>query len=62
MSDHNFGIVKCCDRNSGYIRFNWSYNLFYIDLDDVDGVAVLDSVEYCPWCGILLDTNLLEDG
>lgn len=53
--------VKCCPSNRGFIRFHDVYNNFYIDLDDVDGVAVLENIEYCPWCGILLDTNLLEE-
>lgn len=58
MSDENkgFSFVKCCKYNKGYIQFD---DVFYIDLKD-DRPIILDHIEYCPWCGILLDTNLLD--
>ena len=63
MSDQNFGLVKCCDRNKGDIRYWYGYNMFSVDMeekDNPDGYAVLENIEYCPWCGIMLDTNLVE--
>lgn len=47
--------VKCCDRNKKSIYLLHANNLFYFD--SVDAFPI----EYCPWCGILLDTNLLEE-
>lgn len=49
----SFTHVKCCDRNDSRVYLDHEDNLFY--LGGVDAI----SIEYCPWCGILLDTNLL---
>ena len=61
MSNENkgFSFVKCCERNKNYIYLTYDDNLFNID---DEGGMMSSSIEYCPWCGILLDTNLLEDG
>lgn len=58
MSDENYAYVKCCEKNKQYIFITYDDNLF--NLDNGNGV-IPDNIEYCPWCGILLDTNLLED-
>ena len=60
MSGENkgFSFVKCCERNKNYIYLTYDDNLF--NIDDESGV-LSSNIEYCPWCGILLDTNLLED-
>ncbi len=52
-----FSYVKCCDRNHHRIYLVHQDNLFYLNCDDGYDTCI----EYCPWCGILLDTNLLED-
>jgi hypothetical protein len=59
----NFVNVKCCDRNKDHIYWSTKDDRFYIDCfdmvytkDDED----YEPIEYCPWCGVLLDTNLLE--
>ena len=49
--------VKCCKDNE-------KHNSIYYDDSDDPCFRLTDSddpIEYCPWCGILLDTNLLED-
>ena len=55
--------VKCCDRNNGWIYYDDAGGVFkllgYDDTSD-DPDTGNHPVEYCPWCGILLDTNLLE--
>lgn len=64
MDNRNFAYVKCCERNRNYIYF-WfhgnSFGLVHYDADDPDEGITNEPIEYCPWCGILLDTNLLED-
>lgn len=55
MKSPHWTYVKCCDRNKKSIYLLHANNLFYFD--SVDAFPI----EYCPWCGILLDTNLLED-
>lgn len=53
MSDH--AQCNCCEFGKEHIYMDWSADRFYIfGLGDL-------YIEYCPWCGILLDTNLLED-
>lgn len=47
--------VRCCD-------YNREYDNIYFD-DDPDSPCFReargdDPFQYCPWCGILLDTNL----
>jgi len=59
--------VKCCDESHNKIYFDDSDNLFYLMVWDDEGFGwnpekfAIDAIKRCPWCGILLDTNLLED-
>ena len=55
-SEHGFAFVKCCERNDKRIYIVFEDNLFYLEGEGYD-----TRIEYCPWCGILLDTNLLEE-
>lgn len=61
MKFENYGVVYCCDRDDDCVRYDYDRNVFYIDLEAGPGVPYVDNVEYCPWCGILLDTNLLGE-
>lgn len=54
--------VNCCE-NGGWIYYNNKEGVFkLIGYDgNIEGPDYGDHpIEYCPWCGILLDTNLLE--
>ena len=57
-SEHGFAFVKCCERNKNYIYFTYEDNTFNLDSDCG---SLTTEIQYCPWCGILLDTNLLEE-
>lgn len=66
-SDNTFNFVKCCEGNDHKIAFNDFKNRFYfVVFDDnrsnhYEDHYDLGEIYRCPWCGILLDTNLLED-
>lgn len=49
------GYVKCCEGSKKYgIVFHHTMNQFYLSRHDAP-------IEYCPWCRVLLDTNLVEE-
>ena len=46
--------VRCC-------KVTKNHNLIYLREDNTFRLSDNDlDVEYCPWCGKLLDTNLVE--
>jgi hypothetical protein len=46
--------VKCCDESERYgIYFNYEVDRFYLIMEP-------QPITYCPWCGILLDINIVE--
>lgn len=57
MSNEKFGTVKCCDRKLGRVIYWYNTGCFSLEVADY---LFFDHIEHCPWCGILLDTNLLE--
>jgi len=56
-----YGLVACCGRDDDSLRFDYNNNSFYIDVSEDNKGPYIDNVEYCPWCGILLDTNLIVE-
>jgi len=56
METETVTYVKCCERNDKRIYIVFEDDLFYLVGERHD-----TCIEYCPWCGILLDVNLLEE-
>jgi len=48
--------IRCCDvtKTNNAIRLE-DDNRFYLE------ILIPDAIEYCPWCGVLLDTNLIGE-
>lgn len=62
MSHTTHAYVRCCERTK-------EHNLIFLSLNELkfyfEGIPSShhfdQSIEYCPWCGQLLDMNLLEN-
>jgi hypothetical protein len=56
--DNDAEWVRCCEttRESDII-YLWNGDTFTLSVED----NVELEIQYCPWCGKLLDTNLLGD-
>lgn len=51
---NNIVDVKCCEESERYgIYFHYDYDRFYLVMEP-------HPITYCPWCGVLLDINLVE--
>ena len=57
---NTFEYAQCCEVTKEWrcIFISSSDNKFYLD-----GIGRYKhvNIEYCPWCGKLLDTNLLDE-
>lgn len=49
-------FVRCCDTTTMTNRIYIKENEVYFRL--VDLASYNNIIEYCPWCGVLLDLNL----
>lgn len=59
MSKDETSVVECCSESVKHktILFNYDRNCFqFIGDDDYEKYTI----EYCPYCGTLLDMNLLH--
>jgi hypothetical protein len=54
--EDRYDWVRCCETTK-------TYNAIRLDENNEFQLEILipDAIQYCPWCGKLLDTNLLED-
>ena len=52
-------IVNCCKVNK--TKYKWILFDHQIGRFILDHPAGAEYVFYCPWCGKLLDTNLVDD-